>query len=84
MGKKTIHVSDFTGQVLSPDDEVVKVVVLEHPDLVAGPGVPVLDLTVPLVQPASIVAITAAVTRTEPRRVGRMTPLSTEQTSAGQ
>ncbi|MDO3682677.1 hypothetical protein [Micromonospora sp. C28ISP2-4] len=37
MGKKTIHVSDFTGQVLSPDDEVVKVVVLEHPDLVAGP-----------------------------------------------
>ncbi|RLQ04583.1 hypothetical protein EAD96_14425 [Micromonospora sp. BL1] len=37
MGKKTIQVSDFTGQVLSPDDEVVKVVVLEHPDLVAGP-----------------------------------------------
>ncbi|WP_434089731.1 hypothetical protein [Micromonospora chalcea] len=37
MGKKTIHVSDFTGQVLSADDEVVKVVVLEHPDLVAGP-----------------------------------------------
>ncbi|MGC4896340.1 hypothetical protein [Micromonospora sp. DT31] len=37
MGKKTIHVSDFTGQVLGADDEVVKVVVLEHPDLVAGP-----------------------------------------------
>src|SRR5215475_12689323 len=47
------------------------------PDLVVGPGIPVLDLTVPLVQPASIVAITAAVTRTEPRRFGRMTPLST-------
>jgi hypothetical protein len=46
------------------------------PDLAVGPGFPVLDLTVPLVQPASIVAITAAVTRTEPRRVGRMTPLS--------
>ena len=37
MGKKTIHVSDFSGTVLQPDDEVVRVVVLEHPDLVAGP-----------------------------------------------
>lgn len=37
MGKKTIHVSDFSGQVLRPEDEVVKIVVLEHPDLVAGP-----------------------------------------------
>ena len=37
MGKKTIHVSDFTGTVLQQDDEVVRVVVLEHPDLVAGP-----------------------------------------------
>ena len=37
MGKKTIHVSDFSGTVIQPDDEVVRVVVLEHPDLVAGP-----------------------------------------------
>ncbi|TDB86701.1 hypothetical protein E1091_16200, partial [Micromonospora fluostatini] len=37
MGKKTIHVSDFSGTVLRPDDEMVRVVVLEHPDLVAGP-----------------------------------------------
>lgn len=37
MGKKTIHVSDFSGTVLRTDDEVVRVVVLDHPDLVAGP-----------------------------------------------
>jgi hypothetical protein len=37
MGKKTVHVSDFSGKVLQPDDEVVRVVVLEHPDLMAGP-----------------------------------------------
>jgi hypothetical protein len=37
MGKKTVHVSDFSGKVLQPDDEVVRIVVLEHPDLVAGP-----------------------------------------------
>ncbi|MFK3983620.1 hypothetical protein ACI2K4_24975 [Micromonospora sp. NPDC050397] len=37
MGRKTVHVSDFSGKVLHSDDEVVRVVVLEHPDLVAGP-----------------------------------------------
>jgi hypothetical protein len=37
MGKKTIHVSDFSGTVLASDDDVVRVVVLEHPDLVTGP-----------------------------------------------
>ncbi|MDM4722844.1 hypothetical protein QTQ03_25785 [Micromonospora sp. WMMA1363] len=37
MGKKTIRVSDFSGRVLRPDDEAVRVVILEHPDLVAGP-----------------------------------------------
>lgn len=37
MGKKTVHVSDFSGQVIAPDDKVVSLVVLEHPDLVAGP-----------------------------------------------
>jgi hypothetical protein len=37
MGKKTVHISDFSGEVLRSDDEVVRVVVLEHPDLVAGP-----------------------------------------------
>jgi hypothetical protein len=37
MGKKTVHVSDFSGKVLGSGDEVVRVVVLEHPDLVAGP-----------------------------------------------
>jgi hypothetical protein len=37
MGKKTVHVSDFSGTVLGGDDEVVSIVVLEHPDLVAGP-----------------------------------------------
>jgi hypothetical protein len=46
-----------------------------RPDLVVGPGFPVLDRTVPLVQPASITAVSAAVTRAEPRRVGRMTPV---------
>jgi hypothetical protein len=46
-----------------------------RPDLVVGLGFPVLDRTVPLVQPASITAISAAVTRAEPRRVGRMTPV---------
>jgi hypothetical protein len=42
-------------------------------DLVVGLGVPLLDLTVPLVQLASSIAITAAVTRAGRRRVGRMT-----------
>ncbi|MEE6258735.1 hypothetical protein [Plantactinospora sonchi] len=37
MGKRTVHVSDFSGKVLRSADEVVRVVVLEHPDLVAGP-----------------------------------------------
>jgi hypothetical protein len=37
MGKKTVHVSDFSGKVLGNDDEVVSIVVLEHPDLVVGP-----------------------------------------------
>ena len=37
MGKKTIRVSDFSGRVLQPDDEATRVVILEHPDLVAGP-----------------------------------------------
>jgi hypothetical protein len=32
-----VHVSDFSGALLQPDDEVVRVVVLEHPDLLAGP-----------------------------------------------
>lgn len=45
------------------------------PDPVVGPVVPVLDLAVPLVQPASSIAITATVTRAEPRRVGHMTPV---------
>ncbi|MFI6762348.1 hypothetical protein ACIBF5_24755 [Micromonospora sp. NPDC050417] len=37
MGRKTVHISDFSGKVLQADDEIVRVVVLEHPDLVAGP-----------------------------------------------
>ena len=37
MGKKTVHVSDFTGEVIEPGTEIVRLVVLEHPDLVAGP-----------------------------------------------
>ena len=37
MGKRTVHVSDFTGKVLPTADQVVRIVVLEHPDLVAGP-----------------------------------------------
>jgi hypothetical protein len=45
------------------------------PDLVVRPVFPVLDLTVPLVQPASSIATTAAVTKAEPRRVGHMTPV---------
>src|SRR5690349_4089296 len=52
-------------------------------DLIVGLGVPVLDLTVPLVQPASNMAITATVTRAEPRRVGRMTPVCHRLTPTG-
>ncbi|ROT33022.1 hypothetical protein [Micromonospora sp. HM5-17] len=37
MGKRTVHVSDFSGKVLGSADEAVRIVVLEHPDLVAGP-----------------------------------------------
>jgi hypothetical protein len=37
MGTKTVHVSDFSGRVLQPGDDVVRVVVLEHPDLIVGP-----------------------------------------------
>lgn len=37
MGKKTVHVSDFTGEVIAAGAEIVRLVVLEHPDLVAGP-----------------------------------------------
>ena len=37
MGKKTVHVSDFSGKVLQPEDKVARVVVLEHPDLLLGP-----------------------------------------------
>jgi hypothetical protein len=45
------------------------------PNVVAGPVFPVLDLTVPLVQAASSIAITAAMTRAQPRRVGHITPV---------
>lgn len=37
MGKKTVQVSDLSGKVMRPDDEVIRIVVLEHPDLVVGP-----------------------------------------------
>jgi hypothetical protein len=37
MGKRTVHVSDFSGKVLQSAEDVVRIVVLEHPDLVAGP-----------------------------------------------
>nr|MDT0663158.1 hypothetical protein [Micromonospora sp. DSM 115978] len=37
MGKKTVQVSDLSGKVIQSDDEVVGIVVLEHPDLVVGP-----------------------------------------------
>lgn len=37
MGKKTVHISDLSGKVLQPEDEIVRIVVLEHPDLVLGP-----------------------------------------------
>ena len=47
-----------------------------YPDVVVGPVFPVPDLAVPLVQAASSsIAITAAVTRAKPRRVGDMTPV---------
>ncbi|MGX7672096.1 hypothetical protein [Plantactinospora sp. DSM 117369] len=37
MGKRTVHVSDLSGKVVQSADEVVRIVVLDHPDLVAGP-----------------------------------------------
>lgn len=37
MGKKTVHVSDFSGKVIEPGAGIIGLVVLEHPDLVAGP-----------------------------------------------
>jgi hypothetical protein len=74
MGKKTIHVSDFSGQLLRPDDEVVKVVVLEHPDLIAGPVQ--LDATPVEVESIDDAALDVAVVEIhdrhgggEPRRV---------------
>ncbi|SCL29290.1 hypothetical protein GA0070616_3857 [Micromonospora nigra] len=74
MGKKTIQVSDFSGTVLRPDDEVVKVVVLEHPDLVAGPVQ--LDATPTEVENIDDAALDVAVVEIhdrlgggEPRRV---------------
>ena len=74
MGKKTVHVSDFSGKVLQPDDEVVRVVVLEHPDLVAGPVQ--LEATVTEVESIDDAALDVAVVEIfdqhgggEPRRV---------------
>ncbi|MEH0974019.1 hypothetical protein V6U77_23095 [Micromonospora sp. CPCC 205546] len=74
MGKKTIHVSDFSGTVIQPDDEVVRVVVLEHPDLVAGPVR--LDATPAEVEHIDDAALDVAVVEVhdrhgdgEPRRV---------------
>jgi hypothetical protein len=74
MGKKTIHVSDFSGTVLQRDDEVVRVVVLEHPDLVAGPVQ--LDATPVEVESIDDAALDVAVVEIfdrhgggEPRRV---------------
>lgn len=37
MGKKTVQFSDLSGEVLRPGDDVVRLVVLEHPDLMSGP-----------------------------------------------
>jgi hypothetical protein len=37
MGKKTVQFSDLSGEVLRPGDDVVRLVVLEHPDLFTGP-----------------------------------------------
>src|SRR5258708_1773596 len=45
------------------------------PDVDAGPVFPLPGLPAPLVQAASSIAVTAAVTRAEPRRVGHMTPV---------
>ncbi|WP_434743103.1 hypothetical protein [Micromonospora sp. SH-82] len=74
MGKKTIHVSDFSGTVLQADDEMVRVVVLEHPDLVAGPVR--LDATPAEVEQIDDAALDVAVVEIhdgldggEPRRV---------------
>ncbi|MER5453945.1 hypothetical protein ABT008_04125 [Micromonospora sp. NPDC002389] len=74
MGKKTIRVSDFSGTVLGPDDEAVRVVVVEHPDLVAGPVQ--LDATPVEVESLDDAALDVAVVEIhdrhgngEPRRV---------------
>ncbi|WBB56819.1 hypothetical protein [Verrucosispora sp. WMMD573] len=74
MGKKTIHVSDFSGTVLGADDEAVRVVVVEHPDLVAGPVQ--LDATPVEVESIDDAALDVAVVEIhdrhghgEPRRV---------------
>jgi hypothetical protein len=74
MGKKTIHVSDFSGTILGPEDEAVHVVVLEHPDLVAGPVR--LDATPAEVEAIDDAALDVAVVEIydqqdgeEPRRV---------------
>jgi hypothetical protein len=37
MGKKTVRFSDLSGELLDSGDDVVRLVVLEHPDLVVGP-----------------------------------------------
>ncbi|MFV2100522.1 hypothetical protein [Micromonospora sp. LOL_024] len=74
MGKKTIHVSDFSGTTLDADDEAIRVVVIEHPDLVAGPVQ--LDATPVEVESIDDAALDVAVVEIhdryghgEPRRV---------------
>ena len=73
MGKKTVHVSDFSGRVIEAGDEVVRVVVLEHPDLVAGAVQ--LDATPAEVEGVDDAALDVAVVEihdgdgAEPRRV---------------
>jgi hypothetical protein len=37
MGQKTVRFSDLSGQLISDDDTPARIVVREHPDLVAGP-----------------------------------------------
>jgi hypothetical protein len=37
MGKKTVQYSDLSGEHLRPGDDVVRLIVLEHPDLLTGP-----------------------------------------------
>ena len=86
MGTKEVKFSDLSGQLLADDDQPVRLVVLEHPDLNSGPVA--LEALPHEVRPAVDAALSVAVFELhagddEPRRVvvdvGDFDALATDQ-----